>query len=119
MRGLAGFLLNTCSGAQDLDGVNGPDLAVANFAFFSEDVSVLLNNGDGTFADDVIYGAGNRPSSVAVGDLDGVNGPDLAVANSNSDDVSPAYWSLLARPANSRTKAWSPCEARSLRTLEP
>ncbi len=32
----------------DLDGVNGPDVAVANE--FSDDVSVLLNQGDGTFA---------------------------------------------------------------------
>ncbi|MHC4210106.1 MAG: FG-GAP repeat domain-containing protein, partial [Planctomycetota bacterium] len=64
----------------------GPDLVVANR--ISDDVSVLLNQGDGTFAAAVAYGAGSRPSSVAVGDLDGVNGPDLVVANSDSDDVS-------------------------------
>ena len=49
---------------------------------------MLLNQGDGTFAAAVAYAAGNRPQSVAVGDLDGVNGPDLAVANLYSDDVS-------------------------------
>ena len=27
------------------------------------------------------YAVGNGPASVAIGDLDGVNGPDLAVAN--------------------------------------
>ncbi len=70
----------------DLDAVNGPDLAVANRV--SDDLSVLLNQGDGTFAAAVAYGAGNGPLSVAVGDLDGVNGPDLAVANQDSDDVS-------------------------------
>ncbi len=70
----------------DLDGVNGPDLAVANR--FSDDVSVLLNQGDGTFAAAVAYDAGDGPASVAIGDLDGVNGPDLAVANRFSDDVS-------------------------------
>ncbi len=70
----------------DLDGVNGPDLAVANFV--DDDVSVLLNNGDGTFAPAAAYAAGNLPTSVAIGDLDGVNGPDLAVANSFSDNVS-------------------------------
>ena len=37
---------------------------------FSGDVSVLLINGDGTFAADVTYGAGDGPFSVAVGDLD-------------------------------------------------
>ncbi|MHC5113429.1 MAG: DUF2341 domain-containing protein [Planctomycetota bacterium] len=70
----------------DLDGVNGPDLVAANFV--NNAVSVLLNNGDGTYAPDVFYGAGNRPQSVAIGDLDGVNGPDLAVANLLSNDVS-------------------------------
>ncbi|MHC4129506.1 MAG: hypothetical protein ACYSUA_15335, partial [Planctomycetota bacterium] len=34
------------------------------------------------------YTAGDNPYSVAVGDLDGVNGPDLAVANNASEDVS-------------------------------
>ncbi len=34
------------------------------------------------------YAAGDEPLSVAIGDLDGVNGPDLAVANLFSDDVS-------------------------------
>ncbi|MHC4140340.1 MAG: FG-GAP-like repeat-containing protein [Planctomycetota bacterium] len=70
----------------DLDGVNGPDLAVANE--WGDDVSVLLNQGDGTFAAAVAYGVGNAPESVAIGDLDGVNGPDLVVANQYSDDVS-------------------------------
>ena len=69
----------------DLDGVNGPDLAVAKD---SDDVSVLLNQGDGTFAAAVAYAAGDGPISVAIGDLDGVNGPDLAVANQFSSDVS-------------------------------
>ena len=67
----------------DLDGINGPDLAVAS----GNSVSVLLNNGDGTFAADVTYGAGERPNSVAIGDLDGVNGPDLAVTFSVHDEV--------------------------------
>ncbi len=71
----------------DLDGVNGPDLAVAK-ALFCGDVSVLLNQGDGTFAAAVAYDVGGVPRSVAIADLDGVNGPDLAVANAADDDVS-------------------------------
>jgi hypothetical protein len=54
----------------------------------SHDISILLNNGDGTFAAHVTYGAGNGPWSVAIGDLDGDVDLDLAVANELSDDVS-------------------------------
>ena len=42
---------------------------------------MLLIQGDGTFAAAVAYDARIDPSSVAIGDLDGINGPDLAVAN--------------------------------------
>src|SRR5260370_11563408 len=47
------------------DGV--PDLAVANGG--SNDVSVLLSNGDGTFQAPRNFAAGSNPSSVAVGDF--------------------------------------------------
>ena len=70
----------------DLDGNGSPDLATANYG--SDDVSVLLNNGDGTFAPDVEYAAGDGPVSVALGDLDGDGSPDLATANWEGDDVS-------------------------------
>jgi hypothetical protein len=70
----------------NLDGINGPDLVVANLS--SDDVSVLLNLGDGTFASAVAYASGDGPETVAVGDLDGDNDLDLAVANFHGDDVS-------------------------------
>ena len=66
----------------DLDGDLDLDLAVANQGV-SDDVSVLLNNGDGTFAADVTYGVGDEPLSVAIGDLDGDLDLDLAVANAS------------------------------------
>lgn len=53
----------------DFDGDTDLDLAVANSG--SGDVSILLGNGDGTFAAAVSYGAGSGPLSVAVGDFDG------------------------------------------------
>ena len=63
----------------DLNGDGDPDLAVANMD--SNNVSVLLGNGDGSFLSAVNYGAGDGPSSVAIGDLNGDANPDLAVAN--------------------------------------
>ncbi len=65
----------------DLDGDGDSDLAVANAGFISGNVSVLLNNGDGQFADKVDYDAGSSPSSVFISDLDGDGDSDLAVAN--------------------------------------
>ena len=44
-------------------------------------MSVLLNNGDGTFAARLDYPAGSTPYSIAVADLNGDGRPDLAVAN--------------------------------------
>ncbi|MHC4965093.1 MAG: FG-GAP repeat domain-containing protein [Planctomycetota bacterium] len=70
----------------DLDGINGPDLAVASY--HSDDVSVLLNRGNGSFVPAVAYPDLDGAHAVAIGDLDGANGPDLAVANIESDDVS-------------------------------
>ena len=57
------------------------------------------------FAAAVAYdAAGNGPVSVAIGDLDGINGPDLAVANFFSDDVS-----VLLNQGDARAEAlcWS------------
>src|SRR2546426_1197574 len=51
-------------------------------------VSVLLGNGDGTFLAAPTFAAGNYPSSVAVGDVNGDGRLDLAVANTRSNDVS-------------------------------
>ena len=70
----------------DLNGDDTPDLAVANWG--SNNVSVLLGNGDGTFQAALNYGAGTEPSSVAIGDLNGDDNPDLVVANLGSHNVS-------------------------------
>ena len=70
----------------DLNSDGRPDLAIANFA--SNDVSVLLGNGDGSFAPASSIPAGTSPISVSSADLDGDGRPDLAVANFGTDDVS-------------------------------
>ena len=72
--------------AADLNGDGKPDLAVVNVD--GDTVSVLLNNGDGTFAAKVDYPTGAGPESVAAADLNGDGKPDLAVANDGDDTVS-------------------------------
>ena len=70
----------------DLDGDRHPDLVTANWN--DDSISVLLNQGDGTFAGRVDYNVGRYPSSVAAGDLDGDSDLDLVAANRHSDNVS-------------------------------
>jgi hypothetical protein len=70
----------------DLDGDGDLDLAVANYD--SDNVSILKNNGDGTFQPKEDYETGNGPFSVFCADLDGDADLDLAVANFSSDKVS-------------------------------
>ncbi|HZL37246.1 MAG TPA: FG-GAP-like repeat-containing protein, partial [Tepidisphaeraceae bacterium] len=68
----------------DFNGDGKPDLAVALADYYSNNVSVLLGNGNGTFQPTVNYTAGTRPQSVTVGDFNGDGKPDLAVADSFS-----------------------------------
>jgi hypothetical protein len=76
----------------DLDGDGKPDLAVANG--WSNTVSVIINTSvsgsinSSSFAGKVDLTTGSGPGSVAIGDLDGDDRPDLAVTNSNSHTVS-------------------------------
>ncbi len=70
----------------DFNGDGKADLAVANYS--SNNVSVLLGNGNGTFQAAVNYAAGTSPCSVAVGDFNGDGKADLAVANYSSNSVS-------------------------------
>ncbi len=62
------------------------DLAVANGG--SNDVSILIGNGNGTFQAAVNYAAGGSPQSVTTGDFNGNMWLDLAVANGGSNNVS-------------------------------
>ena len=72
--------------AGDFDGDGMSDLAVANKG--SNDVWILLGNGDGTFAAGVVAAVGTAPDAIAAADLDRDGDLDLAVANSGSGNVS-------------------------------
>ena len=84
--GLAYYCLPISIFCADLDGDTDLDLAVVSWTWAS--VSILKNNGDGTFQTGVDYGAGSRPYSIFCADLDGDTDLDLAVANSANADVS-------------------------------
>ena len=72
--------------AGDFNRDGNPDLAVANSD--SDNVSVLIGNGDGTFGGRVDYTVGTWPVSVAAGDFNRDGKTDLAVANAMSNNIS-------------------------------
>ncbi len=72
--------------AADLDGDRRVDIATCNS--LSNDVSVLLGNGDGTFLVEARFGVGVDPSALIASDLDGDGHLDLATANMTSNNVS-------------------------------
>ena len=84
----------TCPASVALGDLNGDgrlDLAVANYGpspGYGTTVSVLLNNGDGTFGAKTDFPTGQRPASVAIGDLSGDGKPDLVAANNYDNTVS-------------------------------
>ncbi len=75
----------------DLNCDGRPDLAVANYG--SDTVSLILNTtapgaATPTFAAQQAFATESGPSTVVIGDLNGDDRPDLAVANISSDTVS-------------------------------
>jgi hypothetical protein len=64
------------------------DLVVANST--SNNVAVLLGNGDGTFTEAAgsPYAVGTDPSAIVVADFDGDGNPDFAVANKGDNTIS-------------------------------
>lgn len=69
----------------DLDEDGNLDLAVANSG--TEDVSVLLGNGDVTFARAVTFAGGDGTDELALGDLEGDGDLDLVIATRSADEV--------------------------------
>ena len=69
----------------DFNGDGKPDLAVVNqncqVGCREGSVSILMNQGDGTFRTSVPYNTGTDPEAIVVGDFNGDGKIDLAVAN--------------------------------------
>ena len=74
--------------AADLDGDGDLDLTTGDWFTGSGYVSVVFNDGDGTFTPDSAYPVGTGVVSVFAVDVDGDGDLDIATANSRSDDVS-------------------------------
>ncbi|MCC7313301.1 MAG: VCBS repeat-containing protein [Planctomycetes bacterium] len=72
----------------DLNNDGRLDIVTANDISANGTVSVLLNIGSGTFTTAVDYGVGDRPFSVAIGDLNRDGRLDLGVANVWSNNIS-------------------------------
>ncbi len=70
----------------DFNGDTHPDLAVANQG--SNNVSVFLGKGDGTFGAKTDFQTGNAPAALTTGDFDVDGKLDLAAANQGSSTVS-------------------------------
>lgn len=70
----------------DLDGDAFPDLVSVNRG--SDNISVVHNNGNGTFAARVNYATGSGPQGVVIGDFNADGRADLAIANNNATTIS-------------------------------
>ena len=77
--------------AADFNGDGKLDLAAAD-GFGSNNVSILMGNGDGTFQSQVQYATGLSPNSIAVADFNNDGKLDLAVAD---DDPAANSVSIL------------------------
>lgn len=73
---------------RDIDGDGRMDVVVCDNMGQASGINVLKGNGDGTFQKAVYYVGGKSPIAVAVGDFNGDGRPDVATANTGTQDVS-------------------------------
>ncbi|CAF4678656.1 unnamed protein product, partial [Rotaria magnacalcarata] len=74
-----------CVAAADVNGDGEPDIIVANY--LSNNVGVLLNIGNATFAAQTTYSAGSGLVCLAAPDVNGDGKADIIVANSGSNNI--------------------------------
>jgi len=71
----------------DVDGDGDGDIAVADYDS-TGGVSILKNNGDGTFAAAIEYASGSNSFRLFISDVDGDGDADIITANASSQTVS-------------------------------
>src|SRR5436190_2118903 len=71
----------------DLNGDGKPDVVTANGSGGANSISVLLGNGNGSFASKVDYSTDFSPTAVAMGDLNGDVKPDVVASNGTTVSV--------------------------------
>jgi parallel beta-helix repeat protein len=78
---------NSISGS-DLDADGDIDLVLSSYWSSSDNVDVMLNNGDATFSGPYVYTAGTYAHGIIAGDVDNDGDMDICVVNSGDDNVS-------------------------------
>ncbi len=73
----------------DLNGDGAIDFVTVNAS--TEDISILLGRGDGSFAPETRIGVGDHPRDVVIGDLNSDGAADLVTVNAESDDLSVLF----------------------------
>jgi hypothetical protein len=89
--------------AADFNADGKPDLAIGNV--LNKNVSVLLNNGNGTFAGAVNYLVDFNPEALAAADFNGDGKLDLAVGNFLGGPTSAGTFSILIGNGNGTFQA--------------
>jgi hypothetical protein len=69
----------------DFNGDGRPDIATANW--ITNNISVLLQNSDGSFQSVINYPVGNQPASIQVGDVNNDGKLDLVVVNTTDGTI--------------------------------
>ena len=78
-----------CMRLGDLSGDGKLDIITANAG--TDNISVLLNRGDGTFGAPTMFSTATHPTSIAIGDLNGDGKQDIVTANYATSNVSVLF----------------------------